>query len=735
MEGQLNLGEVDTGADVTAIPENTFQKLGTLKLMMSDRILIGLGKTRLNVAGKFIGELKSEKSKTSTEIYVVRGLSKPLLGRPAIEKLDMVKHVASVQSEEYVAKYPTLFKGLGKLSGENEIKLRSDCKPVAVSTPRRIPLPLLDKVEAELKRMGKMGVISPVDEPTDWCAGLVVVPKKNNTVRLCVDLTQLNKSVRRENHQLPSTEDTLHKLTGAKVFSKLDANSGFWQAPLAQSSRLLTTFITPFGRYCFNRLPFGITSASEYFQKRMQALLTGLPGALCQMDDILIFGETQEEHDVRLQIVLRRLVEAGITLNSDKCQFSKDRIIFVGHVIDASGIQPDPKKVEAIVNFQAPTNVPELRRFLGMVNQIGRFTPNLAEHSKPIRDLLQKESSWIWEDPQIQAFDRIKKELSSTPLLALCDPKACTKISAAASSFGLGAVLLQCPEGSGDKWKHVVYASRAMSSTEQRYAQVEKAVKWACEKFADFIIGVTFQIETDHKPFVSLLGSKTMSDLPPRIQRFRMRLARYQYEVNHVPGKFLYTADTLSRAPLQSTTVEEEEFQNDVEAFVDSVIKSLPASEKRLEELRRAVHEDSVLSVIVKYCHDGLPGFEQPSTNIATRPYWQVREELSLCQGLLMRGNRLRAEMLQRIHEGHQGIVKCRERARNSVWWPRINHEIEDIVRNCTVCVKQKTDHAEPLRPTDFPKRPWQKVGTDLFQIKNANYLLVVDYFSRYTVY
>ncbi|KAL5004391.1 hypothetical protein ScPMuIL_017847 [Solemya velum] len=382
---------------------------------------------------------------------------------------------------------------------------------------------------------------------------------------------------------------------------------------------------------------------------------------------------------------------------------------------------------------------------MGMVNQLGRFTPNLAEHSKPIRDLLQKESSWIWEAPQIQAFDRIKKELSSTPLLALYDPKARTKISADASSFGLGAVLLQCPKGSEeseDVWKPVAYASRAMSSTEQRYAQVEKealAVTWACEKFADFVIGMTFLIETDHKPLVSLLGTKAMSDLPPRIQRFRMRLARYHYEIKHVPGKFLYTADTLSRAPLQSMTPEEEDFESDVEAFVDSVVMSLPASETRLEELRKAIHKDSVLlSVITKYCQEGWPGFEKPSINVVTRPYWQIREEITLCQELLMRGNRLiiptylRAEILQRIHEGHQGIVKCCERARNSVWWPRINREIEDLVRNCTICVKQKADHAEPLRPTPFPERPWQKVGSDLFQIKNVIYLLVIDYFSRY---
>ncbi len=141
-----------------------------------------------------------------------------------------------------------------------------------------------------------MGVITKVDEPTSWCAGMVVVPKKNGTIRICVDLKPLNKNVLMEVHPLPKVDETLAQMTGAKVFSKLDANSGFWQIPLARESRLLTTFITPFGRYCFNKLPFGICSAPEHFQKRISRILEGLDGVLCLMDDVLVFGSNKEEH-------------------------------------------------------------------------------------------------------------------------------------------------------------------------------------------------------------------------------------------------------------------------------------------------------------------------------------------------------------------------------------------------------------------------------------------------------
>jgi hypothetical protein len=203
-------------------------------------------------------------------------------------------------------------------------------------------------VKAELMRMEQAGVISRVTKPTDWCAGMVVVPKINKAVRICVDLTKLNRCVKRERHLLPTVEQALAQLTDAAVFSKLDANSGFWQIPLAADSALLTTFITPFGRFCFHRLPFGITSAPEHFQRRMSEILEGLEGVICNIDDTLIYAKTQEEHDIRLKAALKRLQEAGVTLNKEKCQFSVSEITFLGHIINKQGIRPDPTKLEAI---------------------------------------------------------------------------------------------------------------------------------------------------------------------------------------------------------------------------------------------------------------------------------------------------------------------------------------------------------------------------------------------------
>ena len=217
--------------------------------------------------------------------------------------------------------------GLGKLTGPpHEISLQENAVPYSLSVPRRVPLPLMPRVKAALERMENQHVIRKIEEPTDWCSAMVVVPKTDGNVRICANFTRLNDSVRRERHMLPSIEHLLSSVQGARLFSKLDANSGFHQIPLAENSQRLTTFITPFGRYCYRRLPFGISSAPEYFQRRMLSLLEGLDGTICVMDDILVFGSTSSEHDTRLKAVLRRLEQAGITLNDNKCQFGQQEI-------------------------------------------------------------------------------------------------------------------------------------------------------------------------------------------------------------------------------------------------------------------------------------------------------------------------------------------------------------------------------------------------------------------------
>lgn len=267
----------------------------------------------------------------------------------------------------------------------------------------------------------------------------------------------------------------------AKLFTKLDACSGFWQIPLACESALLITFITPFGRYCFNRLPFGISSAPEHFQRRMSEMLEGFEGVLCHVDDVLVFGRDRQEHDSRLHQVQQKFQNVGLTLNK-KCEFGKDNMLFVGHRITAKGIVPDPNKIKAIKQMPEPAFVADVRRVMGMANYFGQFLPHLASFTMSLKELMSEKNEWCWAEAQKKAFQQLKAELSSHKVLAQYTPKAETRVVADASSYGLGAVLTQ--KQSDGTWKPIINISRGLTDAEKRYAQIEKAalaVTWAWE--------------------------------------------------------------------------------------------------------------------------------------------------------------------------------------------------------------------------------------------------------------
>ena len=733
------LFKIDTGADVTVIPDKYYSRAQDGPLQPVQRILTGAGHQPLEVQGQIVGLLQYNNLQTEQTIFVIKGLSKPLLGRPAIEALALVSMVEPIMTlNSVVNKFPQLFQGLGKLKDNYCIKLHNDCQPYALTTPRRVAIPLLPKVEAELQRMLQMGVIEKVDEPTEWCSGMVVVPKPNGSVRICVDLTKLNKSVQRERHILPSVEQTLAQIGGAKVFSKLDANSGFWQVELSHDSSRLTTFLTPFGRFCFKRLPFGITSAPEYFQRRMSEILSGLRGVVCLIDDVLVYGATQEDHDKNLLAALSQIQEAGLTLNKEKCVFSTTMTKFLGQMVDANGIKPDPDKIKAINDMPCPTNITELRRFLGMVNQLNKFSPNLASHLKPLHELLSSRNQWRWDGAQENSFLKVKAALTSSETLCAFNPSLDTIVSADASSYGVGAVLRQ-KQPEDQMLRPVAYISRVLSDTEKNYAQIEKealAVTWACERFQNYLLGLHFQIETDHKPLVPLLSAKPLDQLPIRVQRFRLRMMRFDYVITHVPGKNLQIADALSRSPVSSATTADSELQKDVSAYVDLLMQSLPATDHQLQVIKDAQNSDATCSQIKSYCQHGWP--DRLKLQGILKNYLPVKDELSITNGLLLRGYRLvipqslRSEMLQKLHAGHQGISKCRQRASQSVWWPAIGKDIEETINRCMVCCKAQYQHAEPLMSSDFPDYPWQRVASDLFEWKKSKYLLVIDYYSRY---
>jgi len=752
MDGVKVRFKLDTGAEVSVVPEG----IAPSPLKRACKRLVGPGNTPLTVVGSFDSLLSTDACMHVETLYVVKGQQHALLSRDACVKLRLlslkvdamytgVSHIRpNAHIESFTEEFPTLFSGLGKIIGSDyHIRLDSTVSPFSVYVPRRVPYPLKPKVKSTLEQMVSQGVIFPVDRPTDWCAPIVVVPKDPdcNKVRICVDYTELNKGVLREVYPVSEVEDTLANIGGGTVFSKLDANSGFFQIPLTEESKLLTTFLTDEGRFAFHRLPFGLSSCPEVFTKVLSRILAGLEGVVCHMDDMCVFGGTQVEHDVRLRKVLARLAEAGVTLNPSKCSFSQKSVKFLGHVVSDRGFEADPERIQGILDYPKPQHKKGLMTFMGMINGLGKFTTRLSTLTAPLRGLLVKEVDWCWGLSQDRAFDEVKRELTCTPCLAPYQVSLETIIETDASRVGLGAALFQIQED-GSK-RLVCAASRALTGTEQRYAVIELeglCVKWACEKFRVYIMGKKVTIRTDHKPLVPLLNDCPLDKLPLRVQRFRLALLPYTYVVVHVPGKENVVADALSRSGVgpQGNRVDNV-FSEEVEEFVREVV-DFRATPQRLIQIQQAQKEDEVCSLVMRHVQDGWPQF-MSSTESLLLPYFEARAHLSFAEGVLVYDRRIvipRAERLRTlssIHEGHLGISKCRDRARESVWWPGMSKAIGEMVQCCPVCQRHKPKVTEPLLPSIFPSRPWERLGSDLFYLKGKWYLIVVDYYSRYVEY
>ena len=738
VNGKPNTFKLDTGASVSVLSEKWAK---THKLEKTNKVLKGPGDTKLKVLGSMTAQLKY-KEKTITEIlYVLKGQKYSLLSRSACVKLGIISRidkvaVAKAEKVDFKEEFPKLFKGLGNLKTTYNITVKTDANPVCIHAPRKIPHPLQSKVKDEIDRLLKQGVISPVTQPTNWCSGIVVVPKPNGSIRLCVDLVELNKAVKREIHPMVSVDESLAKLANSKVFSKLDAKSGFWQIPLSEESKEYTTFITPFGRYWFNRLPFGISSASEIFQRTISNILGDLEGVICHMDDILIHAPDTETHDKIARAVLQKLEAAGLTLN-EKCEFAKSSVRFLGHIIDGTGIHVDTTKVEAINAFTVPKNITELQRFMGMVNQLAKFLPNLAEITAPLRSLLKKDTVWIWDTQQQQAFQQVKQLLISPPVLAHYSQKRKTIIAADASNYGIGAVMYQ-EQDDGNR-KPVCFISRSLTDAEKNYAAIEKealAVTWACERLSEYILGLEITIETDHKPLIPLLNNKELYKMPPRILRFKLRLMKYSIKVIHVAGKQQIIADALSRAPSTKLTDSDIQLIDDTTVFTQQCIENLSSATKQLQEIKEAQIRDPEIAEIRNYINNRWPTYIPENQNL--KQYWVNKEHLTIVDNMLLFDDRivipheLRQNVLNLLHEGHQGITKTKALASFSVWWPYISSQIEDMVRKCNTCAIHRPERKEPLLPSSFPDRPWSKVGMDLFELKGKTYITIVDYYSRW---
>lgn len=729
LQGKTVQFKIDTGAQVNILPPSIYKKLSNVKLSKTSTSLTSYSGDKLKVVGKCSLHLKDK----NCEFFVTDTNQSPLLGFKASNELGLIHVIMTVQTDvdDPVKSFPKVFTGLGCLEKPYHIKIDSSVNPV-INPPRKIPAALREKLKGTLKEMEDKEIIRKVDEPTDWVNSLVVVEKpKTGKLRICLDPRNLNKAIKREHFALPTIEDITTRLTGAKYLSKLDCNNGYWQLRMDKESQLLTTFNSPFGRYCFLRMPFGIKSAQEVFQKRVSQLFENLKGVETDIDDILVWGTTRKEHDDRLRSVLNRCQEVGLTLNAEKCKFRVKEVTYIGHTLSADGVRPDQEKIRAIKEMPAPTDKKGIQRLLGTINYLAKFVPNMSAVTEPIRKLLKEEHEFIWTHEQQQAFEKLKDIITKNPVLSFYDVSKPVTVSCDASQCGLWAMLIQ-------NNKPVAYASRSLTDAESRYANIERellGVLFRLERFDDYTYGKHINVESDHKP-LEMIVRKSLGCAPPRLQRMLLRLQKYDFSLKYIPGKDLIVPDMLSRAPIKINT--NNEVENDIECFVNMVIRNTSMSDRNLEQITEETSKDDTLQTLTRLIIDGWPD-EKNEVPKEVFEYWNFRDELSDVNGIILKGEKIiipasmRKNMLSKLHEGHLGIEKTRKLARDSIFWPGIIAQIIDFIAKCSVCLESRRSNTkEPMAESETPELPWMTVGTDIFYWNNNNYLIIVDYYSRY---
>lgn len=720
--------KLDTGADVNILPLRYLKKLKNVIVEESSEKLAAYNWTKIESIGEVdvICSVRNEKSRVRF-IVVVDDRFSPILGRESCVDLGLVKRINSVSEDDLLIKYKDVFHGLGCFKKDFSIELKENATPSS-KPASRIPLALREKLKDELENLCKRDIIEKVDKPSSWVSNIVIVEKPNKSLRICINPRELNMAIKDNFYEIPTFEQIKINLVNKKLFSVFDLKEGFWQIGLDDKSKELCSFSTPFGCYRFKRLPFGIKIAPEAFQKLNEENFGDIPNVKIYIDDILISAENEQDHDMTVDLVMKRAIERNVKFNWNKIQFRKKEVLFLGHVISENGIGCDKNRLKGIEDLGAPKCKKDLQRLMGFINYLREYIPNLASVSTPLRELMKNSVVFDWLPLHDKCMNYIKKLIIESPLLKPFNEKEMITLQTDASKNGLGCTLLQ------DK-RPVCFASRSLTDAETRYAQIEKemlAVVFACQKFHSYIYGRNVEIVTDHKPLLGIM-KKDYNKIPSsKLQRMKLRLEKYRLTFTYLPGKFLYLADWLSRS--FSKKIEKED---EIKGLCE-MVHTINVSDERKSLFQENTEKDEVLKVIMDYCLNGWP-VDKNKLSFNTKFLWKIRNNLFLEDGLIFFDDRLyvpqnlRVMIMNHLHVSHLGIEKTKCRARKLLYWPNMNQDIESMVVKCNLCQKFRSANVkEPLLNHEIPNGPYEKIAMDVMDVCGKEYLVVGDYFSKY---
>jgi len=741
--------EVDTGAGVTLCPQSFFENaFKSLRLQPSALILQGVSGP-IKVVGQVLLKVENPQNHISSCLPLVVCESKhlpfPLLGRNWLDVLfpawrdNWLQPIANVASSvetvmsTFREKYPNVFSNdaTSAIQGYSvKLMVKPGASPVFLK-PYALPYKMLDKVSSKLLLWEKEGKIQKVDF-SEWASPIFAVPKKDD-IRVVVDLKKVNLCLQVPVYSFPRCDDIFSTLNGGNVFCVIDLTEAYTQLKLHPLSQFLLTINTHQGLYRFTRLCYGVSSAPALFQQFIDSVLQGIPKTCAYFDDILIQGHNVEECVSLVDQVLARLSKFNVRLNQSKCVWFKTSVEYLGHVVSAKGRSPSPSLSEAIVKAPVPSNVKQLRSFLGLLNFYSPFLPSASTLLKPLRKLTEQSVDFVWSAECQKAFENAKSLLLSSNLLVHFNPALEIIVHTDASPVGVACVLnhkVNLPDGTAAE-KPVLFASCSLTATQQRYSQLDRealAIVFAVNKLRKFLWGRTFTLVTDNQPIKHIFAPDKSIPIVSsmRLQHWAAILSDFRYRIEHRKANFLSVADALSRLPLPNVHM--------LEINYESVFNDLPLNVDIIVEESK---KDAVLSKILLYTIEGWP--DRVHSDPVLTSYYKIRHSFSIEKDSLLFANRvvvplsLQKRVLELLHFGHPGVVRMKLLARSICWWLSINTDIETFCQHCEPCAVVNFKATDSVTyPWPQSKVPFQRVHVDFYQFKSVNFFLYVDSFSKW---
>lgn len=759
IDGKLISWEVDTGACVSVISKQQANELFKERKIkeLKGRNFYNADGRKCNVTG-YVNLRVNEGHELSALVLDCERRNFPLLGRDWLEVLfpkwrqvfgsglkigttGNDKCINSVKTQRLVEKIREDFADVFEENSSpiKGFKAKIDVIPESNPVFRKSAVPpyaLREKIAKQIRSLEEKGIIEYV-EHSDWASQLVVAPKKSGDLRLCGNYKPtLNPHIHDNRYPLPLIEDLLNEMGGNKVYASIDLTGAYLQLELEEASKDFTTINTPLGLYRYNRLPFGIKTAPAIFQSIIDKILNGLPGVVSYFDDILVAGTSLEECVKRVRMVLEKLRQFNVKANFQKCKFFEEILEYLGHEISMKGIKPTKSKIETILNIPAPTDITSVRSLLGLVNFYNKFVPNMQTLLNPIHELLRNGVKFEWSVKCQKAFEKVKAILANGPMLTHFDPKYPIVLTCDASPYGIGAVLSLVKNGVEIP---VQMMSATLSTAEKNYAQIHRealAIVSSVKKFHKYVYGYPVTVYTDCRALESILSkSKPMNTvINSRFLRWILFLQNYNLSIKFKSSKFITNADALSRLPVSDGTgIPAEELSllnlNSFNEIHENVISR--------EEIAKEMKEFSVFQKLSEFIRKGWPNKDKIYPQL--REFYRFRESLEEQNGCVFYGDRifiplrLRPTILQKLHKEHQGMVRAKQIARSTFWWPKIDQDIEELVRNCDICQTYGAHRKQsPLSSWPCTTFPMERLHMDHFFFKNKTFLILVDDFSNW---